>query len=239
MIFADIHNHSLFGCDDGAKTEQEMLEMIDASYREGVRFLCFTPHFSPDLFGDNRLKVEIAFKKALGYVKSKYNDFSVAIGNELRYNGISCFSSYIERGLCNTMNGTKYIMIDFLYNESYKNICRALDDFLHTGYIPILAHTERYENLAGRPGFFHLYKDKGVIIQVNAGSILGRYGYREKRFVRKLLSRRIADIVSSDAHSLSGCSAVMLPAYEFVCRKHGEEYAESIFYSFAKELIFN
>jgi protein-tyrosine phosphatase len=60
-LFSDIHMHLLFGTDDGAKTVEDMYEMVDASYACGTRFICATPHFYPGYFGDNRETSKTAF----------------------------------------------------------------------------------------------------------------------------------------------------------------------------------
>lgn len=54
MTYSDMHIHALYGVDDGAKTEEMMLAMVDAEYQDGVRFFCLTPHYHPGYFGDNR-----------------------------------------------------------------------------------------------------------------------------------------------------------------------------------------
>ena len=53
MDFADMHIHALYGVDDGADTKEKMLSMVEASYNDGVRLMCFTPHFHLGYFGDN------------------------------------------------------------------------------------------------------------------------------------------------------------------------------------------
>ena len=43
----DMHNHILFGVDDGAKTLQDSLDLIKVAYDDGIRGLVLTPHFHP------------------------------------------------------------------------------------------------------------------------------------------------------------------------------------------------
>ena len=63
MFFTDIHIHALYGVDDGAKTEAEMQAIVDASYADGIRTLCVTPHFHPGYFGDNENHAETAYQR--------------------------------------------------------------------------------------------------------------------------------------------------------------------------------
>ena len=52
-MLADIHNHVIYGVDDGASDEKAMMALIDIARKNGTRILCFTPHVYPEYFGDN------------------------------------------------------------------------------------------------------------------------------------------------------------------------------------------
>lgn len=111
MALADIHIHLLFGVDDGAKDEDEMHAMLDSAYQAGTRVLCCTPHFHPGYFGDNYDKANAAFERLSDYVRKTYPDMSLYFGNELRYEP-ECVS-WLRQGVCRTVNGTRYVLVDF------------------------------------------------------------------------------------------------------------------------------
>lgn len=111
MGLADIHIHLLFGVDDGAKDEDEMHAILDAAYQAGTRVLCCTPHFHPGYFGDNYDKVNAAFKRLSSYVQKTYPDMALYLGNELRYEP-ECVT-WLRQGVCRTVNGTRYVLVDF------------------------------------------------------------------------------------------------------------------------------
>ena len=83
--FFDLHNHMLCGVDDGAKTPEQMLAMLEASYADGTRALCLTPHYSPYLFGDTSQKALAAFEALKHYVAEKHPDMHLFLGHELGY----------------------------------------------------------------------------------------------------------------------------------------------------------
>lgn len=111
MGLADIHIHLLFGVDDGAKDEDEMYAILDAAYQTGTRVLCCTPHFHPGYFGDNYDKVNAAFKRLSSYVQKTYPGMALYLGNELRYEP-ECVT-WLRQGVCRTVNGTRYVLVDF------------------------------------------------------------------------------------------------------------------------------
>lgn len=235
MHFADIHNHMLFGADDGAGTEAEMYQIIDASYADGVRHLCFTPHYHPGYFGEYQAQINAAFALAQSYCAERYPDLRLYLGNELRYER-SCLE-WLEQGRCRTLNNTEYLLVDFLYPEPAENILNAMLRVLNAGYTPVLAHVERYETFHRDLREIDQLKSWGVILQVDAQSPLGGLGHGSKVRARRLLDVGAVDLVASDAHDLTNRPPQLRPCYDFVSKKYGEDYAQHLFWEGALRII--
>lgn len=227
MEFADIHNHMLFQCDDGAENEDVMKAMIEKQYSEGVRTICFTPHYHPGFFGNNREASERAFEKAKEYVATAHPDLKLYIGNELRYDK-ACLK-WLEQGMCRTMNGTNYVLVDFLYGEPADNIMNGVLQLLNYGYTPILAHAERYEKFHSDFREVLRLKDCGVVIQVDTQSPLGGLGRGSKKRGRLLLKHYLADFIGSDGHNMGDRPPDLKKCYDYVVDQCGREYAEYLF----------
>ena len=235
--FADIHNHMLFGADDGAKTEQEMQQMIDAAYTDGVRHLCFTPHYHPGYFGEHQKQIKAAFEKAEQYVVKQYPDLMLYLGNELRYER-SCVD-WLEQERCQTLNNTNYLLVDFLYSESVDSIMDAMLRVLNAGYSPVLAHVERYEKFNRNLQEIERLKSWGVIIQVDAQSPLGGLGHASKMRSRRLLDAYMVDLIASDAHDLKHCPPKLSSCCELVSDRWGIKYAETLFWGNPMRILSN
>lgn len=227
-MYADIHNHMLFGVDDGAETEEEMYQLIEASYADGVRHICFTPHYHPGYFGEHQVQISEAFELAKQYVSEFCPGLQLYLGNELRYER-SCID-WLEQGRCHTLNSTKYLLVDFLYSESAVNIMNAMLRIINSGYTPVLAHVERYEKFHRDLREINQLKVWGVILQVDAQSLLGGFGHGTKVRSRRLLDIGVVDLIASDAHDLTNRPPQLRPCYDFVSRKYGQEYAHHIFW---------
>lgn len=227
MIFADIHNHMLCGVDDGARSEAEMDQIIDASYADGVRHLCFTPHYHPGYFGEHQEQIASAFELAKTYASEQYPDLALYLGNELRYER-SCIE-WLEQEKCQTLNGTEYLLVDFLYPEPAENIVDAMLRILNAGYTPVLAHVERYEKLHRDLREIERLKSWGVILQVDAQSPLGGLGHGSKVRARRLLDAGAVDLIASDAHNLTHRPPQLKQCFDYVSRKYGEDYARHLF----------
>lgn len=143
-MFTDLHIHLLYGCDDGAKTQQEMFDMLNQEYEDGVRVICVTPHFHPGYFGDNEQSTLSSFYRLVQYA-SKYPNLELYLGNELHFSR-NCMQWVLD-GKCHTLNNTDYILVDFSMNEDKKEIVHGCSMLLNGGYIPVLGHVERYEKM--------------------------------------------------------------------------------------------
>lgn len=222
MEYADLHIHALCGVDDGAKTELDMWAMVDASYTDGVRTLCVTPHYHPGYFGDNREKTDAVFYALAEYTYQTYPKLKLCLGNELRYSR-DCLN-WLDSGLCRTLNGTQYVLVDFHEAEVCRNIIRGLEQLLNAGYIPILAHVERYRSLVGEYSLLSDLRANMVIFQMDSQSVMGGFGVRTKNWCKRLLQKEMVDLVSSDAHNLTSRPPGLSGCCERIAKQCGEEY---------------
>lgn len=235
MELADLHIHALYGVDDGAKTEAEMQQMIDASYADGVRTICLTPHFHPGYFGDNYEKINLAYSKLQAYTKQRYPGLQIFLGNELRYSK-GCIS-WLKDGLCRTINHTRYVLVDFSEREGGNTIIAGIEYLLNAGYIPILAHVERYGKLGLRA--IQELRGNGVLIQIDIQSLFGGFGWLIERRAKTILARHLADLVASDAHDLASRPPGLSNGYRLLSKNYGESYADAICRSNALQILYS
>lgn len=234
MEFADIHAHVLYEIDDGAEDIDEMYSLIDAEYAEGVRWLCCTPHFHPGYYGNNSLRRDILFEELRKGIEIKYPDLKLYLGNELHfYDG--CMEE-VKKRECLTINNTRYLLVDFDFDVALHTMEVALKTILQRGYVPVLAHVERYNCFRGKWKQIKRLRESGVFIQVNASSIAKRKYYLR---IRYMMINRIVDIVASDAHNLKHRPPVLKEAYIFVSKKYGVDYALEVFKTNPYKLLEN
>lgn len=233
MTFADLHNHTLFGVDDGPGAEAEMFAMLDAAWADGTRMICLTPHCHPGYFGDTRPRADRAFESLTRYAAEKYPDMRLFPGNELRYSP-ECLS-WLASGVCRTLNWTDYVLVDFFAAEPAGNIIRGLERLLSAGYRPVLAHAERYGALSEQQ--VRELSRNGVWIQIDVQSLFGTYGLGSRLRSRNLLKKKLVDIAATDAHDLGRRSPLLSRGYREVVRKYGEAYANAIFADHPRMLL--
>jgi len=198
--FFDLHSHMLCGVDDGAKSPEEMFAMLEASYEDGVRALCLTPHFSPYHFGDTTESSKRSFAILKEYVAEKHPDMKLYLGHELGYYH-GCLAA-LESGECRRINQSRYVLVDFPASVDFYELNSAVDRLQRAGYFVILAHTERYACLHKERGWIEDFVDNGGIVQLNASSACGSWGKSVEKQWKKLVKHGLVHIISSDGHGL-------------------------------------
>jgi protein-tyrosine phosphatase len=107
---------------------------------------------------------------------------------------------------------------------------RILFSLLIEGLSPILAHPERSLSKEGDFERIEKLKDSGILIQLNAGSLLGDFGKMIQRGAKRLLEENLVDFISSDAHDLNRRPiTVMAEALKKVKNALGEEKGLELF----------
>ena len=222
-----MHCHMLFGVDDGARDEGMMRAMLDMAYADGTRAICLTPHYHPGYYGDNGAQTDAAFRAASEYAAARYPDLRLALGNELHYDGGA--PEWLRSGDARTLNGSRYVLADFHDGETAFTIERAMTQLLSLGCTPVLAHVERYRALHGKLRLVEQMMSRGVLMQLDAQSILGDDGAGMRRMAHALLRRGMADLVASDGHDPVRRPPLLGACESLIAHKYGEENADLLF----------
>ncbi len=222
MTYADIHCHILSGVDDGAKTPDIMYRMLDTAYADGVRALCATPHFYPEIFGDNAEKSQRTFQLLRAYAEKKYPDMTLSLGNELGYH--LSWRAAVLSGACRLI-GDRYLLVDFPADRSYYELCYAMNDLISVGIPIILAHTERYLALYNEYDQILDWCHRGVLLQINASAFFKKRPLKHRLHVKRLISRCPIAMIASDGHNMGSRLPVLSHVAEYVTKKYGEDRA--------------
>lgn len=196
----DLHSHILYGIDDGAKTIEESLRILESAYKNGVTDIVLTPHYIKNTkYNKNNHDKQILLnnlKKEL----SKRNIFiNLYLGNEIYID--ESIVELLEEDEITTINNSKYILIELPLNNEFFMLNQVLSILKKTNLIPIIAHPERYMNYYKNYEFFHALIKKGCLFQANIGSLYGKYGKKSKKMLKGMLKRNMIHFLGSDVHS--------------------------------------
>ncbi|MBQ6067360.1 MAG: hypothetical protein IJK89_11140 [Clostridia bacterium] len=222
----DIHCHICYGSDDGAENLETAVEMVALARECGTTGIAATPHCNvPGSYGnywDETLKEKIAL------LRSTLSERKIPV--EI-YEGQEIFCTdktarLLREGKLITLNGSRYPLIEFDFYEYAQDVYEKLRAITAEGCVPVVAHPERYAFVAEEEDAVFKLKNIGCLLQVNKGSLEGRFG-RDAFFAsRRLMELRLADAVASDAHSPYMRTPDMRHAHELICEEYSYDYAE-------------
>jgi protein-tyrosine phosphatase len=215
------------GVDDGARNVKMMEQMIDASYESGVRVICMTPHHNPEYFECPMEAILEGYTAAVSYAESKYPDMRVFLGQE-----IYCHHDSVNEllsGECLSLNNTRNVLLEFGPFDDKSAIYSGVTRFLTSGFIPVIAHVERYSAMRSAKKEIAELRGMGARVQVNAASVIGKRGFFVKRFVMSLIKKGLVDVVADDSHDLDLKRPCLGEAFKVISDKFGSEVAECLF----------
>lgn len=223
----DIHCHILPNVDDGSESLEESIAMAKIAESEGITKIVNTSHchFDFKYKKGNELKLELEkFNQAL---KEENINIEVLLGNELYYTS-DLIERFDELDFF-SMNNSKYILMEFSPINFPKNIEDVIYEIKIRGYIPIIAHAERYKQVQEDVNIVLDCIKEGALIQVNASSILGKNGEKTEDTSKKLLDNNMVHFVATDAHSSNRRRPLIKNSYNYILKNYGKEVSEKLF----------
>lgn len=235
----DIHCHILPQVDDGAGSFADSIEMAKVAESSGIRSIVATPHSNiPDAF-ENYWSSELrsVFDSLQKQVKAKNIPVTFVPGQEIFL--ASDYLTLLKQGKLIPINYSRYLLVELDPYENASVALRKLQKILAEGYVPIVAHPERYEFVHAHPDMIYRMKEIGCLIQVNKGSLKGRFGRRAMNCAFEILDNYDADFVASDGHSQYSRTPYLADAYEIICERFSADYADLLLSENPRKVIHN
>lgn len=234
----DIHSHILPMIDDGANSIDMALQMLDQAYRSGTDAIVLTPHLAYAYGFENPYdKIINLFRDFQKIVADVGIPIQMYLGTEFLFSSPHTFD--LHKDEITTMNQTQYLLMEFYFDVKEEEILQAIDIVIENGWIPIIAHPERFECIQINQSLPFMMIQKGALLQMNKGSLLSQHGRMAKETALYLLDHHYISFVGSDAHHPRLRDANMALCYDMVCDLYGRYYADDIFYHHARQMLKN
>lgn len=221
----DIHAHLLPQIDDGPTTWEESLEMARQAFDDGTTELVVTHHILSNR--DFNLEVEILekFEEMKRQLRAAKIGLKLYLGSEIFYQHDLDLSARIA-----TMNDTgRYFLVEFPMQGIPRGVGERFFEMALDGKIPIIAHPERNLGFLRNPDRAFDFVQRGALLQMNAGSLTGRYGEGVKGLATALMNSQLVHFVGSDGHNTGRRSMHMGETYRIVRDMWGEKTARQVF----------
>ena len=181
--------------DDGPSNLEQSLTLLTEIKKLGFSKIIATPHTYPGLYNNTNESITESFKK----LKSKNQIIELDYASEYLLD-----SSIVKKSESNSLLTLyeNYLLVELSFISPPIGLFDMLFKLRLNGYIPILAHPERYIFFYNNFDKYKKMKDMGCKFQINLLSLTGYYGDNVKKISDKLLKNKMIDFFGSDIHSL-------------------------------------
>ena len=227
MRFTDLHQHVIWGMDDGPATPKAMHAMLEAAAKNSVGLIAATSHAYPHKKEFDWIRYERRLEEANAYCRSMGWDLKLIGGCEILYN--DQVPDMLRARRLPMLGESRYVLLEFYPDTSLYDIGHAADRCYKAGCFPIIAHVERYPALRRTMMNPHRFKeDHGLIYQMNCTTLLKPRGIMGRAFVRRMMEEQAIDLLASDAHDTLWRPIRMKQAYAKAQAQYGREYADEL-----------
>lgn len=237
MEYFDIHSHILPGVDDGAQSVNEAVEMMEIAYKEGTRQIMLTPHYTRGKNICTKEEMDRNFEFFKAEVEEEFPGLHVYLGSEILYeDGVV---EDLKEGKIHTMNGTKYVLVEFNIRISYNELYQAIRKLTNARFRPIIAHVERYRCL-----FKHIDRIEELVgleayLQMNISSVYGGLLDENARWCKQLVKEGYISFFGTDAHDMEERAPYINDYVKWIEKKCGTDVLEQIFVTNPRKMIQN
>lgn len=210
LLKTDMHSHLIPGIDDGSPDIETSLQLVQGMAELGYEKLITTPHIMWDMYKNSRQAVLDKLEQLRTAVKAK--GLAIEINGGAEY----FLDDYVS-GLLKTNEpllsiGGNMVLVEFSMASSPMGLKDILFEMQMQGYLPVIAHPERYIYLEHSRTFYEELKDIGCLFQLNLLSLGNYYGKSVHELAGYLIKKGYYDLVGSDLHHARHLEALADPS---------------------------
>lgn len=233
----DIHCHILYGIDDSITSKEEMKKMLAMAVADGITHIAATPHMHYK-YPNTEESITPKFIDALSCIEEMKLPLQLIKAGEVYLSHE--FEDVIKNHRFLTYGDGPYILIEFPWKESDgEPVEDIVEDLIKQGYIPVIAHPERYKIVKNNYDILYHWKNMGCLLQVNRTSILGFDKIMEaKEIAWRMMDDDLVDAIASDSHGLVGNrQPILSDVRAVVVERYGEIRANTYFEDIPRRIL--
>lgn len=233
----DLHIHLIPGVDDGAEDMMMALMMLLRAWDQGVRNVFVTPHSSA--FDEAPEKTKEGYRELVHQAARNFPELKLFSGCEVfcEAHRMDRVIQALDRGLYPTMNGTGYVLMEFSRWVMPELTIPCVEALVKAGYIPIVAHMERYEYLQNNMDLVDQFLEQGALLQVNTYSLFDEMDEDIRTWARRLVQEQKVSFLGTDAHRTYHRPPSAEPGLRWLYEAVPEKYADAVARENARRLL--
>ena len=188
--------------DDGAADLETALEMARIAVGDGITRLACTPHITPGLYENNAHVILPAVERLREALEKAAIPLELTAGADIHV--APDLIQSLKTGRAPTLAGGRYFLLEPPHHVLPPGMVGYCQAILAAGFRPILTHPERLSWIENHYDIICSLDEVGVLIQLTAGSITGRFGDRAQYWSRRMLLEGRVDLIASDGHNVKG-----------------------------------
>jgi protein-tyrosine phosphatase len=210
--------------DDGAKTLDQSVAMLEMAASGGTTDIVGTPHsdltyrFQPELIAERLVELNAALGGRIHLHSGcdfhlHFDNIQDCLANPTKY----------------TINHQRYLLVEFADQHIAKTTEEVFSRMLYVDITPVITHPERNPLLRQRMDELATWVRAGCLVQVTAQSFLDRFGKQARQAADDLMERRLVHFIASDAHDTADRPPLLAEAFAYVVDRYGPAQATALF----------
>lgn len=199
QLKVDFHSHLIPGVDDGSRSMEETIKLIQGFKKLGYKKLITTPHVMSDFYKNTPEIILGGLEKVRQELEKQQIEMEIEAAAE--YYLDEYLNEKIKSKSLLTF-GQNHLLFELPFVAEPPNLAATIFELQTNGYKPILAHPERYGFWYNTFNKYHEMKDKGVALQLNILSLIGHYSPETRKIAERMIDENLISFLGSDCHNL-------------------------------------
>jgi protein-tyrosine phosphatase len=219
----DLHCHLLPGVDDGSKDLTMSLAMARMASSDGISTIACTPHILPGVYNNSGPAIRRAVARLGESVVEAGIPITLIAGADVHI--APDLDVQLRDGRALTLHNSRYLLLEPPHHVLPPRFEDLIFGLQAAGYCPILTHPERLSWVEGHYDLIGRLVSSSVLMQITAGSVMGRFGRRPRYWAERMLDEGLCHLLATDAHNTEQRAPRMADARDVVAQRLGDNEA--------------
>lgn len=221
----DIHAHIIPGVDDGPPSFEVSMALLRQGAEDGIKKVVATPHIMSEADYEIESEIRASAEELRQQIHAENLDIELLLGGELYLQP----ELNLENPLATLNQNGRYFLVEFPMSLLPDFVEKQFFETIPFDKVPIIAHPERYVSVMKNVTRAFEFVKKRALLQINCGSLLGRFGHLPKETAIKLMDANLVHFIASDCHHPRGRPLQLKETFQLVTETWGEERARTLF----------
>lgn len=190
----DFHSHILPQTDDGSISLEETINILKEAKQVGFTKIISTSHYLDGYYESN----EDERSNLLEKIKQENVEIELYLGSEIYVS--ENMIDFLRERKASSINNSRYVLFELPMGTETVLAKEMIYRLIENNYVPVIAHPERYSYVQDNLEYVEDLLQMGAMFQANYGSIIGLYGKKAEKTVKKLLKENLIQFLGSDVH---------------------------------------